>query len=172
MGGQFSIKSDVFSFGVILLEIISGQKNSGFYQITKHAPTLIAYVCSLFLFFGLFAYLPKTRTGILSQNIIPIEQAWRLWKEGKELEFVDPLLRGSSPTQDVLKCMHVGLLCVQEDPADRPNMSAVVVSLQGRESTPLPDPRQPALSVRRVPINQPMEDHSVNELTISTISPR
>lgn len=28
--GQFSVKSDVFSFGVLLLEIISGQKNSSF----------------------------------------------------------------------------------------------------------------------------------------------
>ncbi|KAK9085004.1 hypothetical protein Sjap_025415 [Stephania japonica] len=31
MGGLFSIKSDVFSFGVLLLEIISGIKNTGFY---------------------------------------------------------------------------------------------------------------------------------------------
>ncbi|KAF3957283.1 hypothetical protein CMV_017688 [Castanea mollissima] len=29
--GLFSIKSDVFSFGVLLLEIVSGQKNTGFY---------------------------------------------------------------------------------------------------------------------------------------------
>lgn len=28
--GQFSVKSDVFSFGVLILEIISGQKNSSF----------------------------------------------------------------------------------------------------------------------------------------------
>ncbi|GLU23239.1 hypothetical protein SLE2022_392620 [Rubroshorea leprosula] len=31
MEGLFSVKSDVFSFGVILLEIISGKKNNGFY---------------------------------------------------------------------------------------------------------------------------------------------
>ncbi|KAM4092622.1 hypothetical protein ACB094_06G054100 [Castanea mollissima] len=30
--GLFSIKSDVFSFGVLLLEIMSGRKNTGFYQ--------------------------------------------------------------------------------------------------------------------------------------------
>jgi hypothetical protein len=29
--GIFSIKSDVFSFGVVVLEIISGKKNTGFY---------------------------------------------------------------------------------------------------------------------------------------------
>lgn len=43
MGGHFSVKSDVFSFGVILLEIISGKRNSGFYR-TEHAQTLTAYV--------------------------------------------------------------------------------------------------------------------------------
>lgn len=30
MHGQFSVKSDVFSFGVLVLEIISGQKNNSF----------------------------------------------------------------------------------------------------------------------------------------------
>lgn len=44
MGGLFSVKSDVFSFGVILLEIISGKRNSRFY-LTEHAQTLLAYVC-------------------------------------------------------------------------------------------------------------------------------
>lgn len=31
LDGLFSIKSDVFSFGVLVLEIISGKKNRGFY---------------------------------------------------------------------------------------------------------------------------------------------
>lgn len=43
MEGLFSVKSDVFSFGVIVLEIISGKRNSGFY-LTGHAQTLLAYV--------------------------------------------------------------------------------------------------------------------------------
>jgi serine/threonine protein kinase len=43
LDGLFSIKSDVFSFGVVLLEIISGKKNTGFYK-SELAMGLIGYV--------------------------------------------------------------------------------------------------------------------------------
>ncbi|KAI9395737.1 hypothetical protein POPTR_004G023700v4 [Populus trichocarpa] len=46
MGGLFSVKSDVFSFGVILLEITSGKRSSGFY-LSEHGQTLLAYVCTI-----------------------------------------------------------------------------------------------------------------------------
>ncbi|KAL8112888.1 hypothetical protein AgCh_020261 [Apium graveolens] len=116
MGGQFSVKSDVFSFGVILLEIISGKRNSGFYR-TEHAQTLIAY-------------------------------AWQLWKEGRELDIADTLLAETCPVSEVSRCIHIGLLCVQEDPEDRPTMSSVVVLFRS-ETIVLPQPGQPAFSVSR-----------------------
>jgi hypothetical protein len=31
MDGVFSVKSDVFSFGVLVLEVVSGRKNRGIY---------------------------------------------------------------------------------------------------------------------------------------------
>lgn len=43
MEGLYSVKSDVFGFGVLLLEIITGTRNAGFHLI-KRAPSLIAYV--------------------------------------------------------------------------------------------------------------------------------
>ncbi|XP_050288716.1 cysteine-rich receptor-like protein kinase 10 [Quercus robur] len=46
MGGIYSIKSDVFSFGVLLLEIISGKGNAGFHQ-SKRASSLLAYAWKL-----------------------------------------------------------------------------------------------------------------------------
>ena len=42
MEGIFSVKSDIFSFGVLLLEILSGKKNTGFYQ--SDSINLIGYV--------------------------------------------------------------------------------------------------------------------------------
>jgi hypothetical protein len=41
--GSFSIKSDVFSFGVVVLEIISGKKNSGFCD-PRHRLNLLGHV--------------------------------------------------------------------------------------------------------------------------------
>lgn len=46
MHGQFSTKSDVFSFGVLVLEIISGKKNSTFYQEEYGGEDLISHVSS------------------------------------------------------------------------------------------------------------------------------
>ena len=41
----FSVKSDVFSFGVILLKIISRKSNNGFY-FAQRAPTYTPCICS------------------------------------------------------------------------------------------------------------------------------
>ncbi|XP_062014792.1 uncharacterized protein LOC133731435 [Rosa rugosa] len=141
MEGLFSVKSDVFSFGVIMLEIISGKKNSGFY-LTEHAKTLVAY-------------------------------AWNLWKDGKEVEFIEPCLMESSPTKEILRCMHIGLLCVQEDPEERPTMSDVVVLL-GSDSIELPEPKKPAIfaASRIAPIDESTSSPTPNGLTLSIILPR
>ncbi|XP_021293806.1 cysteine-rich receptor-like protein kinase 10 isoform X2 [Herrania umbratica] len=46
MAGLYSIKSDVFSFGVLLLEIITGRRNAGFHQ-SKRVSSLVAYAWHL-----------------------------------------------------------------------------------------------------------------------------
>ena len=56
MHGQFSVKSDVFSFGVLVLEIISGRKNSSFGN-GENIENLLSYV-SIFIFRSNGAYTP------------------------------------------------------------------------------------------------------------------
>ncbi|KAK3024972.1 hypothetical protein RJ639_042779 [Escallonia herrerae] len=97
--------------------------------------------------------------------------AWQLWNEGQEFECVDPLLTESCAPAEVLKCIHIGLLCVQEDPAERPTMSNVV-ALLGSESVALPQPSRPAFSVGRIAPRIDLSlpsDPSINQVTVSSI---
>ena len=75
------------------------------------------------------------------------------------------------PKAEVLKCLQIALLCVQEDPEERPTMSAVVVLLASNDSIDLPEPRKPAIfAIGRVgPTNK--SNPSSNQLTLSIISP-
>ncbi|KAL3834311.1 hypothetical protein ACJIZ3_009047 [Penstemon smallii] len=144
MQGLFSIKSDVFSFGVLVLEIISGKKNTGFYN-----------------------------TDCLSL----LGHAWELWISNRGVELLDPAV-GSPPVGALLRYINVGLLCVQEDPNERPNMS-IVISMINNEIAVLPAPKHPAFSTsRRVMMNNSdslinkTPNYTINGLTVSTMAPR
>ncbi|KDO41769.1 hypothetical protein CISIN_1g045271mg, partial [Citrus sinensis] len=137
--GLFSVKSDVFSFGVLLLEIISGRKDTRFY-LYEQGQSLLTYT-------------------------------WKLWCEGNAQELMDPVLKESFILEELLKRIHIGLLCVQEDPADRPTMSSVVFML-ATDTITLLQPTQPAFSVGRVKSPSDLKVCSANEVTLSTLSPR
>ena len=102
-------------------------------------------------------------------------QIWKLWCEGHAAELMDSVVKQSCDQAELLKYIHIGLLCVQEDPIDRPTMSSVAVMLASDILT-LPKPTQPAFSLSRVVSAQFVshsEDHcSVNAITLSTMSPR
>ncbi|KAK4258884.1 hypothetical protein QN277_005283 [Acacia crassicarpa] len=116
MHGQFSVKSDVFSFGVLLLEIITGKKNTDLYQLPQ-ANDLLIY-------------------------------AWNNWTQKTPLELLDPTLRGSYSRNEVIRCIHIALLCVQENPSDRPSVANIVLMLNSYSVT-LSLPRKPASFMRR-----------------------
>lgn len=66
--------------------------------------------------------------------------AWKLWNEGKGLELMDPLLTNSCSSDEFLRYVHIGLLCVQEDAYYRPTMFSVVQMLKGQHFVDLNDP--------------------------------
>ncbi|XP_074307564.1 cysteine-rich receptor-like protein kinase 10 isoform X3 [Silene latifolia] len=150
MHGRFSTKSDMYSFGVLVLEIISGKRNTSFYE-SGYAEDLISY-------------------------------AWKLWDEGKPLTLVDAAIRESCSSQEVMRCVHLGLLCVQESAECRPSIDTVVLSLDSFSVT-LPIPGQPAFFSKTggesgtiiMPLES-SENHSipasVNDVSVSEIEPR
>ncbi|KAL7589108.1 hypothetical protein Lser_V15G41206 [Lactuca serriola] len=63
------------------------------------------------------------------QNLL--SYAWMLWKEGKGEKLIDENLKDDCPVDEALKWMRIALLCIQEDPNDRPTMSSVASMLEG-----------------------------------------
>ncbi|CAO2146670.1 unnamed protein product [Urochloa humidicola] len=137
--GIYSIKSDVFSFGVLILEIIIGKRNSGFHQYGD--------------FLNLLGY------------------AWKQWSEGKWLQLVDVSLFAECHNKsEMMRCINIALLCVQENAVDRPTMTDVVAMLS-TASMALPEPKHPAYFHVRVAMEKAStfaDPCSANDVTISS----
>ncbi|KAL5201714.1 hypothetical protein ABZP36_036068 [Zizania latifolia] len=78
-----------------------------------------------------------------------IAYSWNMWKEGRTKDLADSSVIDSCSPDEVLLCIHVALLCVQENPEDRLPMSAVVSILENG-STALPAPSHTAYFAQRI----------------------
>ncbi|PKA45677.1 Receptor-like serine/threonine-protein kinase SD1-8 [Apostasia shenzhenica] len=143
MHGIFSVKSDVFSFGVIVLEILTGKKNRVFDSNQPH--------------------------------ISLVGHAWTMWTEGRPLELVDGAIGHVYSESEILRCMQVGLLCVQEGSDDRPTMASVVLML-GSEGMLLPQPKRPGFYPKEGAkfrnLSSPEHLSTVNEITVTMLQGR
>ncbi|KAF3953942.1 hypothetical protein CMV_020656 [Castanea mollissima] len=98
-----------------------------------------------------------------------LSYAWIHWRDGRPLELLDPTLEGFYLIDEAIKCIHVGLLCVQKDPADRPTMASIVLTLSSH-SVSLPTPLQPAFFLRNTDQNLPqmyMESDQSTSMSMS-----
>lgn len=129
-----SEKTDVYSYGMVLLELVSGRKNcapqsqgqsiqdsasDGGQSSLSSSPGLI--------YFPLFAL--------------------EMHEQGKYLELVDPRLERRVTKEELEKLVRIALCCVHEDPSRRPNMASVVGMLEG--VVPVGQPRVESLNFLR-----------------------
>ncbi|KAF7114743.1 hypothetical protein RHSIM_RhsimUnG0078600 [Rhododendron simsii] len=148
--GQISIKSDVFSFGVLVLEILSGLKINSIHNGVE----------------GLLSY------------------AWKTWREGTTPNLIDPALRANSgSTEEMVRCIHIGLLCAQENVAKRPTMDSVIHMLSS-SSLNLPVLSEPGFFLHNGSNNSDLPllqehspelaplGHSINEVSTTELYPR
>lgn len=93
------------------------------------------------------------------------------------MSLIDPAISDPAFEADILRCIQVGLLSVQELPEDRPSIT-MVISMIESEVTYLPHPTQPGFTQRRVPLWNEAEQygngryHSVNGVSISSLGGR
>ncbi|KAL6655102.1 hypothetical protein ACP70R_005928 [Stipagrostis hirtigluma subsp. patula] len=103
-----------------------------------------------------------------------VAYAWKLWKEGNAYDLVDSSVAESCARDEALLCIHVGLLCVQDDPSSRPLMASVVSILENG-SVSLPAPDQPAyFAERSCEADRKGDDpqNSRNSLTLTALQGR
>ncbi|CAN1234723.1 Cysteine-rich receptor-like protein kinase 8, partial [Linum perenne] len=146
--GQFSVKTDVFSFGVLVLEIVSGQKITSF------------------------------RHGTDMEDLLGY--AWKNWRAGTYSNVIDPLLGNVSGT-GIARCIHIGLLCVQENVNDRPTMTSISLMLTSN-SMSLQLPSKPAFFMHTTSTEEPYSNTassstetlplSRNDVSITELYPR
>ncbi|KAJ4904462.1 cysteine-rich RLK (RECEPTOR-like protein kinase) 18 [Raphanus sativus] len=121
---------------------------------------------------------------VLVNNLVTY--VWRLWERKSLLEVIDPCIREDCKSDEVTRYIHIGLLCVQENPAKRPTMSMIHQMLT-TSSIALPAPLPPGFFFRNEPRSNPSTQGlmtgqtsskcitcsvSVDEATITDVNPR
>ncbi|XP_028800648.1 cysteine-rich receptor-like protein kinase 3 isoform X4 [Neltuma alba] len=116
--GQLSEKADIYSYGIVILEIISGQRSKAL----------------------------KDDGDTEDEFLLP--KAWKLYEKGMHLELVDNTLDPNEYDADeVKKIIEIGLLCTQAFADLRPTMSEVIGLLQSSDLLENITPSMPLLIV-------------------------
>ncbi|CAL9750543.1 unnamed protein product [Musa acuminata subsp. burmannicoides] len=155
--GQLTEKADVYSFGVLMIEIVTGISNNR------------SKICE---------YDSESSEGLLTQ-------AWKHFQSGTVEQLMDPNITldryadGDAVKEEVMKMFHVGLLCTQEIPTFRPSVSCALQMLLDREKQP-PAPTKPPftddasmeLNETKEDIDWPRDPSSIANVSTGSFDPR
>ncbi|GJN26618.1 hypothetical protein PR202_gb14564 [Eleusine coracana subsp. coracana] len=130
--GRASLDTDVYAFGVFVLEVISGRRPSSSvsYRNDGNGDDLDVSTTSC-------------RRGH-GQAMYIVDWAWRLYGEGRALHAADAALNGEFDPAQVECAVRLALACCHPNPRERPSMKAVVQVLVGGAKAPDPPFQKPA----------------------------
>ncbi|PRQ31433.1 putative protein kinase RLK-Pelle-DLSV family [Rosa chinensis] len=103
-----------------------------------------------------------------------IGHVWELWKEGRAVEIIDSSIGESYLVSEIIRCIQIALLCVQEFAIDRPTMSVVVSMLSN--DVAFTSPKRPAFLLKSMsPSGEPSSNKrvsSINDVTCTIVEAR
>ncbi|CAM0147142.1 unnamed protein product [Urochloa decumbens] len=110
MNAPITDKADAYSFGMVLLEIVRGRKNSNLLVSSGKSPE---------------------EESPEQHNYYFPALALELHEQGRYLDLLDPRLEGRADVAQVERVVRVALCCLHEDAALRPTMAVVAAMLDG-----------------------------------------
>ncbi|KAL0324141.1 UNVERIFIED_CONTAM: G-type lectin S-receptor-like serine/threonine-protein kinase [Sesamum calycinum] len=117
----------------------------------------------------------SVKSDVYSFGVMVLEIAWELWRKDSAIELMDPTLRASCITNQLHRCIHIGLLCVENHAVDRPTIEDIILMLKNGSAS-LQMPKNPSFITRKSILEKGEqsipEKLSVNELTVSELGGR
>ena len=91
------------------------------------------------------------------------------------MDIIDQALEKPYPEDEILRCIQIGLLCVDDSARDRPSMLTIIFMLGN--NSPLPLPKRPAFTSITTHQSEDLSPHvgglpSINNMTVTLLQPR
>lgn len=148
--GQVTKKSDIYSYGVLLLEIVSGRCNTNT-RLPSEDQFLLERVSPCCHTFRSDKQPAKKQTNldsfvlIILTIMLLLSQTWALYEQGRLEDIVDVDIGGDQDVEEACRFLKIGLLCTQDAMARRPNMTNVVRMLSGERRISVEKIARPAM---------------------------
>ncbi|KAF2583935.1 hypothetical protein F2Q70_00036420 [Brassica cretica] len=129
--GQSSEKTDVFGFGILLLELITGQKALDFGRSSHQKGVMLDWIGLLVSIEERLHFSSVWSVYWSKSETCSTWQVKKLHQEGKLKQLIDKDLNDKYDRVELEEIVQVALLCTQFNPSNRPKMSEVMKMLEG-----------------------------------------